>query len=287
MYDIPILLLCFKRYEKTLEIFNVIKSVKPKKLYVSMDGVNNESEKADVEKVASIFDSIDWDCDFKIRKSDFNQGCKYGVYNGISWFFENEEYGIIIEDDILPFTQFFPYCKELLEKYKDDKRVACISGWSYFYNKREPVNYPYSYYFSHIQTSWGWATWRDRWQMIDLEIQHTNFDDIEKNLKEDGLPQTIIKYYKWIFDSRHYFESAWDYQFLFSVLMKNNMYCIQPIRRLVKNIGDMDGTHPTNVDHNKSLAIDNNFTLVHPPQFNYDPSIDILRNYQTNEYINL
>lgn len=285
-YNVPILLICFKRYEKTLEIFNVIKSVKPKKLYVSIDGARSEEEKKDVDKVASIFNNIDWNCDFKMNRSDSNQGCKYGVYNGISWFFEHEECGIIIEDDVLPFQQFFPYCEELLERYKDDKRIACISGWSYFYSK-EPINYPYTYYFSHVQTSWGWATWRDRWKLMDLEMKNTNFEDIAKNLENDRLPQTIIQYYKWIYDSKLSFDSTWDYQFMFSVLMKNNMYCIQPIRRLVKNIGNMDGTHPTSEDHNRSLPIDDNFKMNHPPQFHYDPSIDILRNYQTKEYIRI
>ena len=282
----PILLICFKRYEKTLEIFNVIKSVKPEKLYVSIDGARNEKEKHDVDKVVSIFDNIDWDCEFKMNRKNINQGCKYGVYNAISWFFENEEYGIIIEDDILPFPQFFPYCEELLEKYKNDKRIACISGWSYFYEK-EPENYPYTYYFSHIQSSWGWATWKEKWKMIDLELRNTKFKDIEENLKKDGLPLEIIQYYKWIYDTKLSFNTTWDYQFLFSVLMKNNMYCIQPIRRLVKNIGNIDGTHPTSENHNKSLQIDDNFTMNHPPKFNYDPNLDIMRNYQTKEYIKI
>lgn len=286
MYNTPILLICFKRYEKTLEIFNIIKSIKPKKLYVSVDGFRNEIEKAEVDKVVSIFDDIDWECDFKMNRSEVNQGCKYGVYNGISWFFRNEEYGIIIEDDILPFKQFFQYCEELLEKYKDDKRVACISGWSYFY-EREPNNYPYTYYFSHIQSSWGWATWKDRWEIIDLEMSNTKFEDIENNLKNDGLPQPIIQYYKWIYNTKLSFESTWDYQFMFSVLMKNNMYCIQPIRRFVKNMGNMDGTHPINEDHNKSLPIDDSFTMAHPPQFKYNVDLDMMRNYQTKEYIRI
>ena len=118
-------------------------------------------------------------------------------------------------------------------------------------------------------------------------MKNTNFEDIAKNLENDRLPQTIIQYYKWIYDSKLSFDSTWDYQFMFSVLMKNNMYCIQPIRRFVKNVGDMDGTHPTDRDHNKSLAIGDNFTMNHPPQFHYDPSIDILRNYQTKEYIRI
>lgn len=192
--------------------------------------------------------------------------------------------GIILEDDIVPYEQFFPYCEELLTKYKNDKRIACISGWSYFYDKT-PENYPYTYYFSHIQSSWGWATWRDRWNIIDLEMKNTKIEDIVNNLIKDYLPSSIINYYRKIFETKLSFDSAWDYQFLLSVLMKNNMYAIQPIKRFVKNIGGMDGTHPTDVNHNKSEAIEEDYEMKHPPFFAYIPQLDILRNYQTKEYI--
>lgn len=84
----PILLICFKRYDKTSKLLNAISKIKPRKLYVSIDGARNESEKIDVNKVADLFDNIDWKCELNIRRSDVNQGCKYGVYNAISWFFE-------------------------------------------------------------------------------------------------------------------------------------------------------------------------------------------------------
>jgi hypothetical protein len=134
MYNIPILLICFKRYDTTLEVFKSIREAKPKKLYVSIDGPRNYVEKIEVDKVASIFDWIDWNCDLKIRRSETNQGCKYGVYNAVNWFFDAEEYGIILEDDIVPYKQFYRYMEALLKKYDGDDRIACISGWSYFYD---------------------------------------------------------------------------------------------------------------------------------------------------------
>lgn len=284
-YNVPILLICFKRYDKTLEVLNSIKQIKPSKLYVSIDGARNEKEKIEVDKVASIFDNyIDWNCKPIIRKNRTNQGCKYGVYNAINWFFEHEEMGVILEDDIVPYQQFYPYCEELLIKYKDDKRIGAISGWSYFYNK-EPNKYDYTYYFSHIQSSWGWATWRDRWDMIDLDLKNVSFEEIEKKLLNDNVSKEIINFYKFIYNKKWCFDTTWDYQFLLSVLMKNNMYCIQPIKRFVKNIGDIDGTHPTLENLNKSKPIGDDFKMNHPPKLEYIPELDFLRNSQTNEYI--
>ena len=282
-YNIPILIICFKRYEKTLELFNRIKSINPKKLYVAIDGARNEEEKLKVDKVASIFQNVNSNFEIEVRRSEINQGCKYGVYNAINWFFENEEYGIILEDDILPYPQFFPYCEELLEKYKDDKRIACISGWSYFYNKKIE-NYDSTYYFSHIQSSWGWATWKDRWEMIDLEMKNTKFEDIENNFIKDGLPDEIINYYRWIYDNKICFDTTWDYQFCLSVLMKNNMYCIQPLKNFVKNVGDTDATHTIGVNLNRSEVVEDNFVMKHPNEFSYNSKFDVIRNINTNEY---
>jgi len=282
-YNVPILIICFKRYEKTLELFNRIKSISPKKLYVAIDGARNEEEKLKVDKVASIFQNPDCDFEIEVRRSEVNQGCKYGVFNAINWFFKHEEYGIILEDDILPYPQFFPYCEELLEKYKDDKKIACISGWSYFYNKKIE-NYDATYYFSHVQSSWGWATWKDRWEMIDLEMKNTKFEEIEKNFINDGLPDEIIEYYRWIYDNKICFDTTWDYQFCLSVLMKNNMYCIQPLKTFVRNVGDTDATHTSGVDLNKSEVIEENFVMKHPDGFFYNPSFDVIRNHNTHEY---
>ena len=38
-----------------------------------------------------------------------------------NWFFENEDYGIILEDDLVPDKSFFEYCEILLDKYKEKK----------------------------------------------------------------------------------------------------------------------------------------------------------------------
>jgi hypothetical protein len=57
-----------------------------------------------------------------------NQGCRLGVSRAITWFFEQVEEGIILEDDCVPHPEFFPYCATLLEHYRHDMRVWCISG---------------------------------------------------------------------------------------------------------------------------------------------------------------
>jgi len=96
----------------------------------------------------------------KIRTN--NLGCKLGVSDAINWFFEFNEFGIILEDDCLPNITFFSYCEELLNKYKDNMKIMHISGHKKImgnFNSKE------SYYFSRIANIWGWSTWRNRWEL--------------------------------------------------------------------------------------------------------------------------
>ena len=45
----------------------------------------------------------------------------------ITWFFEQVIKGIILEVDCVPHPDFFTYATTLLERYRHDTRVWCIS----------------------------------------------------------------------------------------------------------------------------------------------------------------
>ena len=88
-YNTPILLIVFNRPEKTKKLFDIIKKIKPKKLFISADGPRKERIKDDLlcQKVRSIVKDIDWDCDYNYKFNDINQGCKVNVIKSIDWFF--------------------------------------------------------------------------------------------------------------------------------------------------------------------------------------------------------
>jgi hypothetical protein len=89
-------------------------------------GKSGEIEK--VNLVRKIVTTIDWPCKTRTLFSKYNLGCKIAVSHGIKWFFENEEEGIILEDDCLPHLDFFLFCEKLLEKYRNDERILTITG---------------------------------------------------------------------------------------------------------------------------------------------------------------
>ena len=146
MLNTPVLFLIYKRSSTTQMVFNAIREARPKKLYVAANGPNpdKESDYEKCEETRNIIKQVDWDCELVtlFRKEHLNVGIS--LSSAISWFFEQVEEGIILEDDCVPNLSFFQYYEELLEKYKYDERIMHISGNS-FISPKKCID---SYYFS-------------------------------------------------------------------------------------------------------------------------------------------
>ena len=110
-----VLFLVFNRPDTTAQVFEAIRQAKPPRLYVAADGprVNREGEAERVARVREIATAVDWPCEVKTLFREENLGCKYAVSGGITWFFEHEEQGIILEDDCLPSQSFFWFLRNI------------------------------------------------------------------------------------------------------------------------------------------------------------------------------
>src|SRR5690606_4355769 len=150
-------------------VFEQIAQYRPAKLYLASDGpranVSGEQEKVDGIR-QFLTTNINWKCDVKTLFRPTNLGCKIAVSEAISWFFDQEEYGIILEDDCLPERSFFPFCAAMLTTYRDDTRVMQISGTNFI--GRYTPDPQYSYFFSKYGGIWGWASWRRAWKHFEL-----------------------------------------------------------------------------------------------------------------------
>ena len=121
----PVLLILFNRPDEAMQLLKVITDVKPKQLFISIDGPRDENDLKSIEKVLKyISTEITYDCELKIQRLKENLGCGLGPRAGITWFFENVEQGIILEDDCIPSKSFFKYCDDLLEKYEHNKKTT-------------------------------------------------------------------------------------------------------------------------------------------------------------------
>ena len=184
----------------------------------------------------------------------------------MTWFFENEEMGIILEDDCVASPSFFPFAAEMLERYKDDEGISIVCGSNFDKKHRFQVQDD-DYFFSKISYTWGWATWRRNWETYDFTMSRWNKISKRKLLHWLFDEPEYREYWKYIFDktARNQPQDLWDYQFFFSCYDKRQM-AIVPNVNLISNIGDgSDATHTTvsNGKMNTQLA-HLSFPLRHP-----------------------
>lgn len=261
----PVLLLIFKRFDTTLQVLEQIRKAQPKKLYIAADGPRSEvaGEAEECEKLRNaVLEKIDWDCEVKTLFREKNLTTKIAVSGAIHWFFEEEEEGIILEDDCLPHLTFFSFCEQLLTKYRHDTRVMHISGS----NLLNGNNYgDGSYFFSQHVNIWGWATWRRAWKHYDLHMQ--SFPKFEAQNQMYNIMTTMhkryIKRFKRVYE--HSNNSEWDYPWAYATFAQGGM-AITPNQNLISNIGFGAGAGTTFDDQNPvanlpTFAIDK---IVHP-----------------------
>lgn len=282
----PILFVIFKRENTTRQVFNSIRQARPPRLYIAADGPRQDrpGEKEACEAARQVVADIDWPCEVHRLYRDENMGCGKGMSSAITWFFEHEEQGIIIEDDILPHPDFFLYCDEMLEKYKNDEHIQMISGCNYFY---DGYSNDYSYYMSSFACIWGWATWRRVWSTYSFDVNVMNEADIKRKITI-RLPQGADVYFKQVYDQmKEHKIDTWDYQFVLNQIYYNR-YSISPFTNMIENIGmgDVFATHTTTdnpiVSGHKSHSP---YPLRHPETLKADPAADEVAMINSGQFI--
>ena len=274
--DTGVLLIVFNRPEETRQVLEVLRKAKPARLYVACDGPR-ENHPTDAARVAAvkalIRECVDWNPQLHTRYAEQNQGCALGVSSAISWFFEQEAQGIILEDDIIASESFFPFCAELLERYADTPEVMGITG----YNRDDSSSRSSdSYFFSHYPGIWGWATWRDRWEKFRPDNSYLS-DFLGRNgLEEVSRDPRVQQYLLRCFDAMQSNDS-WGYAWRLAVFQHKGRIAV-PATNLISNIGfgSAEATHTTGSDQYIELQErgEIGFPLHHPGSLRIDTGAD-------------
>lgn len=236
-----VLFLIFNRPDPARRVFEQIRNAKPSRLYIAADGPRKHvpTDATLCKEAREIVKGVDWLCDVQTLFRDENFGCKRAVSSALDWFFENEEEGIILEDDCVPAADFFPFCQQLLVQYRDESRVKAISGTSVLHNSFPTAE---SYVFSRYFSVWGWATWRRVWREYDISMtdwpQLKNTDWLRIVFPQRNMQQHIKLMFDLVYDGRI---DTWDVQFVYSCL-RNDGLAVVPSVNLISNIG-VEGTH--------------------------------------------
>lgn len=285
MFQTPILFLIFNRPDSTKLVFESIRSIKPAKLYIAADGARKHKVGEDLlcKDTRSIIDLIDWECEIKTLFRNENLGCKIAVSSAIDWFFENEEQGIILEDDCLPNESFYNYCETLLNYYASDERIMHISGNNF---QDGNVRGNGSYYFSNYNHIWGWATWKRAWKAYNVDLSFLTETEIETLIEKQFDTKKERLFWNNIFKKViNKTIGTWDYQWTYAV-WKNNGLSILPNKNMIANIGfNNNGTHTSGVDilglsNMKTFSISN---IIHPTEIEINKKAD---KYGLDHYFN-
>jgi len=273
----PVALLIFNRPEATKKVFEEIRIAEPERLFVIADGPrqNVETDNELCKITREITENIDWDCKVTRDYAVENYALRKRVSSGLTQMFESVDEAIILEDDCVPHQSFFPFCQELLERYRDEEKIMMISGNNFFSKLRQKE---YSYHFSVFNHIWGWATWKRAWNLYDDQMKDWNDlkdGDFLNNILQDDVS---VKYYKTIFQEVYENKiNSWAYRWLYSMLRKDGL-SIVPLKNLVTNIGF--GTEATNARSNSHrtaniTAEEIEFPLIHPPKTERDLEADM------------
>ena len=247
MMNTPILLIAWRRPHTLRQVIDAVRPVAPSRVFVACDGPNPNRLGEDKKVAATravIETEIDWTCQIDRLYSDVNLGCRVGVSRAITWFFEQVEEGIILEDDCVPHPDFFTYCTTLLKRYRDDTRVWCISGNNF---QKGQWRGDGSYYFSRYNHCWGWASWRRCWSKYDAEL--TQWPKLRKSKLLKTIFEDSVERQYWSDIWQKLLErgqpDTWDYQWSFTCFVNSGLTAL-PNRNLINNVGfDGDATHTT------------------------------------------
>lgn len=244
-----VLFVVFNRPDTAEKVFAEIRKVRPSRLYIAADAPREGVEDDIVlcEQTRAIVSLIDWPCDVKTRFSNKNLGCKDGVSSAVSWFFDHEEEGIILEDDCLPSLSFFKFCDAMLDKYRDDSRVRHITGCNLQQGKKWGNG---TYYFSNRTHVWGWASWKRVWKEYDKYLSNYNTSDVKEKMSNIYQDPLIAECWVEVFNGLKAGKiNSWAYQLDF-INFFNNALTIIPNENLISNIGfDARGTHTTDQEN--------------------------------------
>ena len=257
--DIAVLILFFNRPQQLKDVFDEVRKARPSKLFLYQDGPRGERDLAGIEACRKIVEDIDWECDVHRMYQEKNFGCDPSEYISQKWAFSIVDKCIVLEDDDVPSQSFFPFCKEMLDRYENDQRISMISGLNY---DEETPDMPYDYFFATTFSISGWASWR---RVIDQWDEHYSFLDddfnrhqLEALIKERKFQQDFISFCEYHRTTgKAYYETIFHAAIFF-----NSGLSIVPRVNMINNAGATgEGVHLAGSNDDLPSAIRHIFTM--------------------------
>lgn len=232
----PVLIITFNRPELFRDLLQKVMRYQSGQIYIALDGprANNEADAKARAEILKVIKSYETRIPLQVLIQERNLGCKLGVSTAISWFFSQEDSGIILEDDCEPNEDFFEFCSTMLREFAANREILSIGGYraSIFPSFRGSAT------FSRYPQVWGWATWKDRWNLYDVNLSGAETQELARILAQDlGINRWAAQYWTRRFQSvRAGKIDTWDYQLTYQSLMGKHLNVLPP-KNLIRNRG--------------------------------------------------
>jgi hypothetical protein len=239
--DFPVLILGYMRFEGILRNLEACQRAGISRVYLALDGpkdfTSRELQNNELIRIQNFAEVHD--IKLRLRQRHSNAGLAVAVIEGISWFFDNEEYGAILEDDLEVSTDFFRFAVQALDAFKDNQTIALVSGNNFHLDSP-----PSQVSATHYPLIWGWATRRAVWNDFLLSLRSPLIFKIDWKL-----PLPVIAFW-WTAarQSRDGWVDSWAMSFSNYIRMRD-LVCVLPPVNLVSNTGvDVFAVHSNSSD---------------------------------------
>lgn len=240
----PIILFAYNRPEHTQKTLQSLKAnhlADQSVLYIYVDGPkenSSEEQKNKVKKVNEIARQEKWCKEVFIIESETNKGLAASVTNGVTEIVNKHGRVIVLEDDHVSDKWFLQFMNDALNLYESEKKVACVSGYIYPVKKQLPDTF-----FIKGADCWGWATWKNAWDVLEKDGTKLLKELEDKKLTSDFNFRDSYPYVQMLKDQIEGKNNSWAILWYVSAYLKN-MYTLYPGHSLIQNIGiDGSGVH--------------------------------------------
>ena len=234
-------LFVYRRHRQLERTLACLRDAGVERLYVFSDGPADHAAVADVERVRALLDAIDW-AETAIFARGENLGLSESIRSGLDHIFERHGTAIVIEDDVCVAPEFCGYAARALDHYRGQDQIAGITGLRLPFDRRALRDYPYDVFLAPRFSSWGWATWRERWREFSFDA-----GELRRRIAADAgfrPDRAGVDLAPMIHDAvlAETLGGSWDVTIAANMLLRRSWF-VTPTWNMVENGGLEEGTH--------------------------------------------
>jgi hypothetical protein len=170
--EIPVLVIAYKKLDTTSQVVECLRQVKSKNIFVALNApnLNSPSDIADCKAVEQLFDTLNWESEITVLRREEHLPIAISYLTACDWFFDQNEVGIVLDDDCVPSSEFFRLVAYFHQNRHYFPNIGHINGTNFLYNENLARDAE-AFFLTRYPSCWGWATWSDEWKRFNRDLR--------------------------------------------------------------------------------------------------------------------